>query len=105
MVKYRWVLQWPLAGLAVVSLSGCMQPMAASQPDSAASAPQRMLSMGSSDADKWLQVQREGSQASATPQRLSAQERELANQRWLDSFTHPIPEFYERDAGGGFGQD
>lgn len=50
----------------------------------------------------WLQLQRSGARASTKPQLLSAQEKELANQRWLDSFTHPIPEFFKPDAAGKF---
>lgn len=98
------VLPWFAGGLVAVLMSGC-QPLAVSQSAGADSQKSRMLSMGSTETDALLQVQREGSQASTTPQRLSSQERELANQRWLDSFTHPIPEFYERDAGGGFSGD
>lgn len=44
--------------------------------------------------DQWLSIQREGSQASRHAQAASATERELANQRWLDSFKYAIPERY-----------
>ncbi len=58
-----------------------------------------------SPAEQWLQIQRTGSQASTRPQLLSAQEKELANQRWLDNYTHPIPEFFDPNAGGSFTTD
>lgn len=105
MNKTRWIVQSMAGGWVVALLSGCVQqPTAgyAANPD--ANAP-RMLAKGNTQTDEWLQIQREGSQASSTPQRLSDAEYERANQRWLDSFTHPIPEFFERDAGGGFGQN
>ncbi|MDQ7728159.1 DUF3613 domain-containing protein [Halomonas sp. SpR8] len=105
-MMYRWVLLCAAGGLVASLLVGCAQPRAISHSaDSEDSRPNRMLAKGNTETDEWLQIQREGSQASSTPQRLSDQERELANQRWLDSFTHPIPDFYERDAGGGFSED
>lgn len=104
MRKVYW-MQGSAWALVTVLLGGCVHQAPVSQTADANGHPPRVLSMGSSDADKWLQVQREGSQASSTPQRLSDAERELAHQRWLDSFSHPIPEFYERDAGGGFSED
>lgn len=85
-------------------LSGCAQP-AMQTASSADDTERRMLAKGDTQADEWLQVQREGSQASSTPQRLSVAEHERAHQRWLDSFTYPIPEFFDREAGGGFTSD
>lgn len=55
--------------------------------------------------ESWLQIQREGSQASNRPQQLTPQERELVNQRWLENFSHPIPEFFDVDAAGTFSND
>ncbi|MDQ7985038.1 DUF3613 domain-containing protein [Pseudomonas sp. G34] len=51
----------------------------------------------------WLRLQREGRLASPHPQVSTPAERELALQRWLDSHKHPIPEFFEQDAGGELG--
>lgn len=49
---------------------------------------------------KWLQVQREGTAASPHVQSATAAERERAMQRLLDSFTHPIPDYFGEDDGG-----
>jgi len=51
------------------------------------------------DTERWLQVQREGRQASAEPQPATPAEREAAYQRWLDSFRHPIPDFFSDEGG------
>ena len=105
MVRYHWARHPALLVLLVGFLGGCAQQAERGSAANAAEEPHRMLAKGSTVSDSWLQIQREGSQASATPQRLSAAEQELANQRWLDSFNHPIPAFFERDSGGGFGED
>lgn len=52
----------------------------------------------------WLRLQREGQLVSPHPQVSTPAERELALQRWLDSHKHPIPEFFEQDAGGELGE-
>lgn len=52
----------------------------------------------------WLRLQREGQLATPHPQVSTPAERELALQRWLDSHKHPIPEFFEQDAGGELGE-
>lgn len=52
----------------------------------------------------WLRLQREGQLASPHPQVSTPAERELALQRWLESHKHPIPEFFEQDAGGQLGE-
>ncbi len=104
MTGYRWVCQLALSAILAGAMAGCAQQGGHDSVSSAEAQP-RMLSKGDTVADSWLQIQREGSQASATPQRLSPREQELANQRWLDSFTHPIPDFFERDEPGEFGQE
>lgn len=104
MAGYRWICQIALGALLAGALAGCAQHSGRDSVNNAAAQP-RMLAKGDTVADSWLQIQREGSQASANPQRLSAQEQELASQRWLDSFTHPIPNFFERDEAGGFGEE
>ncbi len=50
--------------------------------------------------EQWLSIQREGSQASRHAQTASAAERELANQRWLESYKYAIPERYYDDGMG-----
>lgn len=49
--------------------------------------------------DQWLQIQREGQQPTPAPQVATPAEREMAYQRWLDSFKHPIPDFYGSEGG------
>ena len=50
--------------------------------------------------ENWLQLQVSGRAQSPIPQTATPQERELSLQRWLDSYTHPIPEYYKQDEGG-----
>ncbi|MBC3346041.1 MULTISPECIES: DUF3613 domain-containing protein [Pseudomonas] len=50
--------------------------------------------------ESWMQLQIRGVVASTHLQTASATERELAMQRWLNSFNYPIPEFFEQDSGG-----
>ena len=54
--------------------------------------------------DAWMNVQVDGTQASAEPQFATAAEKELANQRLLDSYEHPIPEYMPRSPGGSTAQ-
>jgi len=50
--------------------------------------------------ESWMQLQIRGVVASTNLQTASAAERELAMQRWLNSFTYPIPEYFNQDTGG-----
>ncbi|WP_085724832.1 DUF3613 domain-containing protein [Pseudomonas sp. R37(2017)] len=50
--------------------------------------------------EQWLQLQIRGVVASPHLQTASATERDLAMQRWLNSFNYPIPEFYDQDQAG-----
>ena len=50
--------------------------------------------------ENWLQLQVSGSVQSPIHQTATPAERELSLQRWLDSYTHPIPEYYKQDEGG-----
>ncbi|WP_346828951.1 DUF3613 domain-containing protein [Pseudomonas abietaniphila] len=50
--------------------------------------------------DAWLQLQASGKAASSVPQPSSPIERDLSMQRWLNSYQHPIPDFYEQKKGG-----
>lgn len=55
------------------------------------------------ETDTWLALQRSGQVASQHPQSASAAERERSFERWLKSFEHPIPMFFEEqgDMVGG----
>ena len=53
-------------------------------------------------AERWLQLQREGTQKSKFTQTATPAERELAMQRLLESYKHPIPEYYGEEDGGKF---
>ncbi|MET3458401.1 MULTISPECIES: DUF3613 domain-containing protein [Pseudomonas] len=48
----------------------------------------------------WMQLQIRGVVASTNLQTASAAEREMAMQRWLNSFNYPIPEFFDQDSAG-----
>lgn len=48
----------------------------------------------------WLELQREGRAASTQVQSATPTERELSHQRWLESFKHAIPDFYQYDSDG-----
>ncbi|PAU51543.1 DUF3613 domain-containing protein [Pseudomonas sp. PICF141] len=50
--------------------------------------------------EQWLVMQSRGVVASTKLQTASAAERDLAMQRWLNSFLYPIPEFFDQDTGG-----
>lgn len=50
--------------------------------------------------EAWLQLQASGKAASPVPQPSSPIERDLSMQRWLNSYQHPIPDFYEQKKGG-----
>lgn len=50
--------------------------------------------------EQWLQLQVRGVVASPKPQTASATERDLAMQRWLNSYNYPIPEHYEQKEAG-----
>ncbi|NWA00595.1 DUF3613 domain-containing protein [Pseudomonas gingeri] len=52
------------------------------------------------ETENWLQLQVRGQQRSPTPQVATPSEREQSLQRWLDSYKHPIPDFYKQDEGG-----
>jgi hypothetical protein len=50
--------------------------------------------------ERWLQLQPRGVMASPIPHTVTPTERDLSLQRWLNSYQHPIPEYYEQDKGG-----
>jgi len=53
------------------------------------------------EVEQWLQLQASGRQASANRQAATAAERDRAYRRYLDSYSHPIPE-YLLDENQGF---
>ncbi|MCP2065254.1 DUF3613 domain-containing protein [Pseudomonas laurylsulfatiphila] len=69
-------------------------PLTAHAIDAGPASPQQQETEG------WLQLQARNKVASDKPQTASATERELAMQRWLKSFQHEIPQFWDQDAGG-----
>nr|WP_180204107.1 DUF3613 domain-containing protein [Pseudomonas sp. SbOxS1]NYU03948.1 DUF3613 domain-containing protein [Pseudomonas sp. SbOxS1] len=69
-------------------------PLAAHAIDAGPSSAQQQETEG------WLQLQSSNANASTKPQTASAAERELAMQRWLKSFQHEIPEFFDQYEGG-----
>lgn len=46
----------------------------------------------------WLDLQASGTQASEAERPMSGELAERVYQRYLDSFTHPIPEQFQREA-------
>lgn len=46
----------------------------------------------------WLELQASGAQASAAERPMQGEVAERVYQRYLDSFTHPIPERFPREA-------
>jgi len=84
-----------LAGLAL-AVTSCTLVAGDAAPPLVAERPETQTEM-------WLQVQREGN--AAAPQRVQTAtpaERELSMQRLLDSYSHPIPEYFGEDDGGSF---
>ena len=57
------------------------------------------------ETENWLQLQVSGKVQSPVRQVATAAERERSLQRWLDSYTHPIPECYKQKEGGSAKQD
>ena len=52
------------------------------------------------ETEGWLQLQRSNKAASTQQQTSTATERELSMQRWLKSYEHEIPQFFDQDEGG-----
>ena len=77
-----------LIGLALL-------PLAAMAIEPGPSSPQQ------AETENWLAVQVDGRVASPTPQRTTPAEREQASQRWLETYKHAIPEFFETGTSGG----
>lgn len=83
-----------LAGLVLTVISGSVM---------ASDAQSLVAERPAGQTDRWLQLQRDGNAAaSERMQTATPAERERAMQRLLDSFTHPIPEYFGEDDGGSF---
>jgi hypothetical protein len=52
------------------------------------------------DTEAWLQLQPRGVAASNNPQATTPTEKELGLQRWLKTYSHEIPDFFNQDQGG-----
>ncbi|MEB0041629.1 MULTISPECIES: DUF3613 domain-containing protein [unclassified Pseudomonas] len=52
------------------------------------------------ETENWLQLQPQGTAASPIKQVSTQTERDLSFQRWLNNYTHEIPEFYDQEKGG-----
>jgi hypothetical protein len=52
------------------------------------------------ETEGWLLLQSRNKVASPKPQTSTPTERELSMQRWLKSYTHEIPEFFDQQEGG-----
>ncbi|MHC5349415.1 DUF3613 domain-containing protein [Metapseudomonas furukawaii] len=78
--------------IAALLLVASLGPLAAADPEQPRQERPRV-------SEQWLSIQRDGVQASRQVQSATAAERELANQRWLDSYRHAIPERYYDDDG------
>lgn len=52
------------------------------------------------ESETWMQIQSSNQAASKIPQNATPLERDLAMRRWLETYKHPVPEFYEQDKGG-----
>jgi hypothetical protein len=93
-----------LLGLLLAMPAGAAEPTGEALPqrqarsfEAAAAAPAQALHAASGTrTEQWLRLQAQGLAASAHPQQASPAERELANQRLLDSYGHPIPEYLPR---------
>ncbi|MCU1741852.1 MULTISPECIES: DUF3613 domain-containing protein [unclassified Pseudomonas] len=66
----------------------------------AQAAEQELSSPYQKQTEKWLQLQVVGTQQSPAPQVATPSEREQSLQRWLDSYKHPIPDFFKQDSAG-----
>lgn len=52
------------------------------------------------ETEGWLQLQRSNKAASQKQQTSTATERELSMQRWLKSYQHEIPEYFDQYESG-----
>lgn len=52
------------------------------------------------ETERWLQLQVSGQAKSPVVQTATPSERERSLQRWLDTYSYPIPEHFKQDEGG-----
>lgn len=78
----------------LTSLAVLVMPLSVMAIDPGPSSPQQAVT------ESWLTLQTSGRAASTTPQKATAAEREQAAQRLLESYKHPIPEYFEQKVGG-----
>lgn len=52
------------------------------------------------ETENWLQLQPQATAASPIKQVSTQTERDASFQRWLKSYTHELPDFYEQSTGG-----
>jgi hypothetical protein len=76
-------------GLALLTL-----PLGSFAIDAGPASPQQQ------ETEVWLQLQSRNTLASSKLQTATATERELSMQRWLKSYLHEIPKFFDQDEGG-----
>ncbi|MBX7274892.1 DUF3613 domain-containing protein [Pseudomonas sp. M5A4_2d] len=78
----------------LTSLAVLVMPLSVMAIEPGPSSPQQAAT------ENWLTLQSSGRVASTTPQKATAVEREQAAQRLLESYKHPIPEYFEQKVGG-----
>ncbi|MBB6155544.1 hypothetical protein HDC30_002768 [Pseudomonas sp. JAI115] len=79
---------------AIVCFSLLALPLASHAIDAGPASAQQQETEG------WLQLQARNKVPSPTLQTVTPAERELAMQRWLKSYQHDIPVFFDQDQGG-----
>ncbi|PTT28163.1 DUF3613 domain-containing protein [Pseudomonas sp. HMWF021] len=79
---------------AIVCLSLLALPLTGHAIDAGPASAQQQETEG------WLQLQGRNKVPSPKLQTVTPTERELAMQRWLKSFQHEIPEFFDQQQGG-----
>lgn len=87
-----------VAGLALATLSLAGVGAAQAQAEPGAAGAGAKAGPPGAGTRQWLEAQRTGTQASPRVQRLPEAARTRALERYLDSFSHPIPEtYFDRD--------
>ncbi|MFJ2388916.1 DUF3613 domain-containing protein [Pseudomonas koreensis] len=79
---------------AIVCFSLLALPLASHAIDAGPASAQQQETEG------WLQLQARNKVPSPTLQTVTPAERELAMQRWLKSYQHDIPVFFDQEQGG-----
>jgi hypothetical protein len=87
----------PFAALAQPDNTAASTPAAAPPADAAASAPVAGQGFGA-QSRFWLETQTSGAYAVTDDRPMPGEVATMVYQRYLNSFTHPIPERYESDS-------